>query len=146
MPSEFFSQRRVEFADTDTAGMLHFTMYARYAEEAEHAFFVELGQVPFVREPDGAFVGFPRLAVQSEFRKPAAFHDLLDIQQWVSKLSRRTLEISTLFTCGGQETARLKMTIAQCRGRPNGKLEILPVPELLRARLEVSARPPLEFR
>ena len=37
MPAQFITTRRVEFADTDMAGIIHFANYYRYMEEAEHA-------------------------------------------------------------------------------------------------------------
>ena len=42
MAYEFRTKRRVEFADTDMAGIIHFTSLFRYMEETEHAFFRSL--------------------------------------------------------------------------------------------------------
>ena len=36
-------KRRVEFAETDMAGQVHFSNFFRYMEAAEHAFFRSLG-------------------------------------------------------------------------------------------------------
>ena len=41
MKKPFMMQRRVELADTDMAGIVHFSAYFRYAETAEHEFFRE---------------------------------------------------------------------------------------------------------
>lgn len=38
MPSEFEAIRRVEFSDTDLAGIMHYSNYFRFMETAEHAF------------------------------------------------------------------------------------------------------------
>ena len=38
MISIFKTKRRVEFADTDLAGIVHFAMFFKYMEEAEHQF------------------------------------------------------------------------------------------------------------
>ena len=38
MACEYRHLRMVEFADTDMAGIVHFSRYFRYVEEAEHAF------------------------------------------------------------------------------------------------------------
>ena len=43
MPYEFKQTRRVEFADTDMGGIMHFANYYRYMEAAEHAFYRSLG-------------------------------------------------------------------------------------------------------
>jgi len=39
----FSYQRIVEFADTDLAGIMHFSNFFRFVECAEHAFFRSLG-------------------------------------------------------------------------------------------------------
>ena len=39
----FSHQRRVEFSDTDMAGIVHFANYLRYVESAEHALWRHLG-------------------------------------------------------------------------------------------------------
>ena len=43
MASDFTYFRRVEFSDTDTAGLIHFSAMLKYMEEAEHAFYRSLG-------------------------------------------------------------------------------------------------------
>jgi len=43
MPYEFKLTRRVEFAETDMAGIMHYSNYFRFMETAEHAFFRSLG-------------------------------------------------------------------------------------------------------
>ena len=39
---EFTITRRVEFSETDMAGIVHFSNFCRYMEHAEHAFFRSL--------------------------------------------------------------------------------------------------------
>ena len=43
MPYEFKHIRRVEFAETDMAGIVHFSNFFRMMEATEHAFFRSLG-------------------------------------------------------------------------------------------------------
>jgi len=43
MAYEFKAVRRVEFSDTDTAGIMHYSNYFRFMETAEHGFFRSLG-------------------------------------------------------------------------------------------------------
>ena len=43
MPSEFKLTRRIEFAETDMAGIVHFANFFRMMESTEHAFFRSLG-------------------------------------------------------------------------------------------------------
>ncbi len=43
MPHEFTITRRVEFSETDMAGIMHYSNFFRFMETAEHAFFRSLG-------------------------------------------------------------------------------------------------------
>ena len=43
MAYEFTAYRKVEFSDTDMAGLVHFSNYFRYMEIAERDFFQSLG-------------------------------------------------------------------------------------------------------
>ena len=43
MAHEYRYRRRVEFSETDLAGIVHFSNYFRYMEAAEHEFFRSLG-------------------------------------------------------------------------------------------------------
>jgi acyl-CoA thioester hydrolase len=80
LPERFhFSYRRlVEFADTDLAGIMHFSNFFRFVECAEHAFFRSLGFR--VHTANGAdHQGWPRLEVSCKYLKPARFEQTLEI-------------------------------------------------------------------
>ena len=68
--SRYRLQRRVQFYETDTAGIVHFSWFYRYMEEAEYALWraADLSIAP----PD-AEVGFPRVAASFDFHKPLRF-------------------------------------------------------------------------
>ena len=74
MLSGFVMQRRVEFMDTDMAGIVHFTAFFRYMETAEHAFLRSLGLS--VHDRSGhPVVGWPRVRADCSYKAPAAFED-----------------------------------------------------------------------
>lgn len=80
IPSQFhFRHRRmVEFADTDLAGIMHFSNFFRFVEAAEHAFFRSLGFR--VHTANGAqHEGWPRLEVTCKYLKPARFEETLEV-------------------------------------------------------------------
>ena len=60
--SEFLYSRRVQFYETDLAGMVHFSWYLRYMEEAEHAMWREAG-ISIL--PADSELGFPRVAART---------------------------------------------------------------------------------
>ena len=39
MPPQFTYSRRIQFSDTDMAGIVHFANFYRFMEEAEHEMF-----------------------------------------------------------------------------------------------------------
>ena len=59
MPSEYRFRRRVQFYETDAAGIVHFSWYFRYMEEAEHALWREAGLSIHARDSE---IGWPRVA------------------------------------------------------------------------------------
>ena len=59
--SEFVYKRRVEYRETDASGLVHFTVFFAYAEEAEHAMWRAAGVS--VEPSDTARVGKRRLRV-----------------------------------------------------------------------------------
>ena len=50
MKNAFVTRRRVEFMDTDMAGIVHFATFFRYMETAEHELLRKLG-IPVVARP-----------------------------------------------------------------------------------------------
>jgi YbgC/YbaW family acyl-CoA thioester hydrolase len=83
--------RRVQFAETDLAGIVHFSFYFRSMEEAEHALWRAAGMS--IAAP-GARVGWPRVAAAFDYKSPLLFEDEFDVLVRISGVSRRTIEYS----------------------------------------------------
>jgi YbgC/YbaW family acyl-CoA thioester hydrolase len=139
---EFRTQRRVEFADTDCAGIIHFTSYFRYMEEAEHAFFRSLGQSVKNSSPLGE-VGFPRLSATCEFLAPATFEDVLDVHLWVERKGRTSLTYTVVFSKGGKEVARGRTRAVCCRFGSDRTFHPIPLPEALASMIDEAPYPAL---
>lgn len=79
-PAQFhFRYRRlVEFADTDVAGIMHFSNFFRFVECAEHAFFRSLGFRVHTAE-DEKHEGWPRIEVSCKYHRPARFEQTLEV-------------------------------------------------------------------
>jgi 4-hydroxybenzoyl-CoA thioesterase/acyl-CoA thioester hydrolase len=92
----FETHRRVEFRDTDAAGIAHFSSLLVYMEQAEHDLFRSLelsvfpqhrtGDEPCQSGPDAPPVTWPRVHISMDFLGPARFEDLLTIQVEISRL------------------------------------------------------------
>ncbi len=134
MPGEFHMQRRVAFAETDMAGVMHFSNYFRIMEEVEHAFWRSLGlNVHF--EETGALTSWPRVSATCDYAAPARFDDILDLFLRVEKLGEKSLTLAIEFRRAGQRIALAREAAVCCRLEA-GRFESIPVPADIRARIE----------
>jgi acyl-CoA thioester hydrolase len=96
MAHEFKIVRRVEFAETDLAGIMHFANYFRHMEAAEHAFFRSLG-LSIHMELEGRMVGWPRVNVSCEYKKPLRFEEEVEVHLIVREKKDKSLSYDFLF-------------------------------------------------
>ena len=80
MAYEFKATRRVEFSDTDMAGIMHYSNFFRFMETAEHGFYRSLGFSVVMQEIDPR-LGWPRGARRRPQVRPWS--------EWRSVLSSR---------------------------------------------------------
>ena len=74
--SEYRYRRRVQFHEMDAAGIVHFSWFFRYMEEAEHALWRAAG---LSIAPPGSDIGFPRVAASFDYHRPLRFEDEFDV-------------------------------------------------------------------
>jgi acyl-CoA thioester hydrolase len=135
MATPFRTTRRVDFADTDVAGIAHFSNFFRYMEAAEVAFLRDRGlSVQMVHE--GQELGFPRVSASCDFMRPARFDDLLTITVRVENLGRKSVTYAFEFFHDEELLARGQVTSVCCRVNPDRSFESTEIPASLRARLE----------
>ncbi len=131
--------RRVDFSDTDLAGIVHFSNFFRYMEAAEVAFLRSRG-LSVQMDWDGMHLGFPRVAAACDYLKPARFEDVLDIAVTLERLGGKSLTYTFEFTRAGEVLARGRVTCVCCQVvGPERTLQAIDVPAGLRARLTASA-------
>ncbi len=140
MSSEFRMTRRVAFAETDMAGVLHFANYLRYMEEIEHAFWRSAGLSVVVREAERS-VSWPRVAVHCTYRAPAHFEDELELVLSLTKIGGRSLEFAVDFFRGSERLAEGRYTTV-CVEMSGGSFKTTAIPEEIRRVLKplVAAR------
>ena len=142
MPYEFIFSRRVEFAETDMAGIVHFANFYRMMENAEHAFFRSLG-FSVHDQFDGQTIGWPRVSASCEFLRPLRFEELVDVHLFVVEVRTRSLRYAFRFwkTEGGDrlEVARGQVaTVAAALDKATGKLSAVPIPMKIRESLQAA--------
>src|SRR5919197_4687029 len=105
MAVPFRTTRRVEFADTDMAGIVHFANFFRYMEAAEVEFLRSLGLSVAMAYGEEK-LGFPRVAASCDYLRPARFQDLLDVAVTIQKIGRKSVTYGFEFTKGDEVVAR----------------------------------------
>ena len=135
MPTPFTTTRRVEFGDTDMAGIMHFSNFFRFMEVAETDFLHARGLSVSWRQ-DGVKLGFPRVAASCEYKKPARFEDVLTIAVFVENIGQKSVTYRFEFTRDGETLAVGRMTGVFCRSEVPGQMASLDIPADIRAKIE----------
>src|SRR5579871_5956240 len=133
MPQEFTFKHRVQFSETDMAGIMHFSNYFRLMEEVEHAFFRSIG-MSVVMQHDGMHIGWPRVAANCEYFGPVKFEDELDLQLRVARLGEKSMTYEVDFLLNDRRIALGKITSVCCLIEATG-MKSIPIPPALREKI-----------
>jgi acyl-CoA thioester hydrolase len=131
----FSMKRRIEFCETDMAGIVHFSNYFRLMEAAETEFLRSLGLKVSWSERDEHF-GFPRVSVSCDYFKPLRFEDVVEIAVTVEKIGRRSVTYRFDFSLQGALVATGRITAVLCRHLTGQSMQSLDIPDQIRALLE----------
>jgi len=140
MPAAFQTTRRVQFADTDMAGIVHFATFFNYFEEAEHEMFRACGTSIMQRQPDGSIVGWPRVAASCSFEVPAYYDDLLEIRLVEMTVGTKSLTQTWEAWRDDKRLCRGELKTVCCSFRPGEPMASIEIPGELREQLEAVAR------
>ena len=87
MSEPYCTTRRVEFRDTDAAGIAHFSAFLFYMESVEHELLRHLG-LSVVWADELGPVSWPRVAVSCDYSGAARFEEVLDVTLRVARARR----------------------------------------------------------
>jgi len=135
MPYEFRTQRRIEFCDTDQAGVVHFSRFFIFIETAEHEFLRSLG-TSVAAKLDGMQLGWPRLAASCEYLSPAKFEDVLDIRLLVMRKGTKSLTYKFEISKDDKLVARGQVSAACCICDPEKGFQAIPIPSFIMEQIE----------
>src|SRR5438552_13326933 len=130
----FRTKRRIEFGDTDMAGIVHFSQFFRFMESAECEFLRSRG-LSVKLEWEGQTIGFPRVSATCDYVKPARFEDLLDIAVTIDRIGTKSVTYAFEFSGAGARIAQGKVTSVCCRVGAGNVLEAIEIPASYRALL-----------
>ena len=158
MASEFRMRRRVEFVETDMAGIVHFSNFFRWMEQTEHAFFRSLGFTLHSQSHGGdqepsEMYGWARVHASCDYEKPLKYQDLFEVRLRVVKKSVATLTFEMTFYRVDtpdlvvdvdhdgelQEVARGKMKTCCVTRQGSDRIRAREMPEEINAAIEAAA-------
>lgn len=135
MAEVFHTTRRVEFRETDAAGIAHFSAFLCYMEQAEHDLLRTLDWSVMMPHADTGYLSWPRVHVECDFQGTVQFEDVLDISVHISRLGARSVTYVFQFTCQGRQIASGKTIAVCCHVGTDRSLESIDIPPVLRERL-----------
>ena len=122
----FEVRRRVLFSETDVAGIVHFSNYFRYFEDAEHALWREAGLC--IHEKDSP-IGWPRVAAACEYHRPLRFEQEFDIKVHIAEMTKRVIRYQGTIVRAGERIATATWRIACVARLPDGSMKSIDIPD-----------------
>ncbi|MDQ3346407.1 MAG: acyl-CoA thioesterase [Acidobacteriota bacterium] len=130
----FRYSRRVHFADTDLVGIVHFSRFFRYMEEAEHALW-RAAALAIVPGPDEA--GWPKVSAKFDYKSPLRFEEEFEVDVDIADVTRSTIRYSFTMTRAGALVGTGTLTTVCARWRDGG-LQVIEVPQEIVRRLRTA--------
>jgi YbgC/YbaW family acyl-CoA thioester hydrolase len=135
VPDGFRYARQVQFAETDMAGIVHFSWMFKYMEEAEHALWRAAG-MHIARF--GEETSWPRLSASFDFKNPLYFEDEFEVVLQIDSVSRRTIRYACTIVRGDTTIGTGVMTTVHVRKGP--PLKAIEIPEEIIDKLQEVGR------
>lgn len=139
MAYEFKVQRRVEFSETDMAGIMHFSNFFRFMETVEHAFYRSLG-FSVVEQDAWPRLGWPRVHASCDYHRPLRFEDVVEMHLLVmerrSKAIRYQIRFSKVTGDVREEVARGQLTVVCVTHAAEGGMKAAAIPPEIAAQIE----------
>jgi YbgC/YbaW family acyl-CoA thioester hydrolase len=136
---EFRITRRVEFCETDMAGIMHFSNFFRFMEAAETAFLRSLG-LSVLLSRCGLDVCLPRVHAECDYNAPLHFEDEVLVHLLVERKGTRSLTYQFRFCrsrgADPRQVAFGRLVLACATRMQNGALKAVPLPRLLADKIQ----------
>jgi 4-hydroxybenzoyl-CoA thioesterase/acyl-CoA thioester hydrolase len=138
MAQSYVATRRVEFHDTDAAGIMHFSAFFTFMEEAEHEFLRHLGLGVLAHEASGA-VSWPRVAAHCEYQGSVRFEDMVEIDVRIGRVGTKSVTYEFNLSSAGRLIATGQMTSVCCRRAADGVWQSIAIPSDVLEKLNSAA-------
>ena len=115
----------MQFYETDAAGIVHFSWFFRYMEEAEHALWREAG---LSIHPPGSEIGWPRVAAAFDYHQSLRFEDEFEVRLRIEAIAKKTIKYACEIVRDESTIASGTLTIVCVRRRPNEQVKATDIP------------------
>ena len=122
----------MQFAETDAAGMVHFSVFFRYMEEAEHAVWRSAGMDIFASHETNSW---PRISAHFDFKAPLRFQDEFEIRTEIAAVTRSTIQWSHLLLRGETRIGSGTVTAVYVTKERDGSIKSAEIPDGFTSRL-----------
>ncbi|MBL65875.1 MAG: 4-hydroxybenzoyl-CoA thioesterase [Puniceicoccaceae bacterium] len=141
MTTEFSITRRVEFSETDLAGIMHFTNFYRWMEICEHEFLRSLGLSVDMEDENGRF-GWPRVKTSCRFKRPLRFEEEVEVKLIITEIRDRSVSYAFQFwkeEHGNRVKAAVGEVVAACVRFDPAKESMTPImiPEVVTSKISM---------
>jgi acyl-CoA thioester hydrolase len=116
----YIKQHRVEFYETDMAGIVHFSNFYRWMEVCESDFFRSIGQNLANKKVNGKAKGWPRVSASCTFKAPVYYQDVVDIRLFIQRIGVKSLTMTFEFVQGETLLATGQLKTAYCEFKDEG--------------------------
>jgi YbgC/YbaW family acyl-CoA thioester hydrolase len=149
MAHTFRDRRRIEFYETDMAGIVHFSNYFRFMESTEHAFFRSLGLA--LHHHEGADMsGWARVDARCQYRQPLRYMDEVEVELRVRAKKRSSLAYDFVFRRVGDrngpiepdEVAHGALEVVHVTSQGGGPMRASAMPDDVAHAIEVAPKVP----
>jgi len=127
MQHAFAMKRRVEFMDTDMAGIVHFTAFFRYMETAEHELLRSL-DLSITSQHRERGLGWPRVSCAFDYAGSLRFADTFEVRLGVTQIGKKSVTYAAQIVRDNHILAQGHSTCACCTIGQDGTLRSTQVP------------------
>jgi acyl-CoA thioester hydrolase len=128
-------KRRVEFAETDMAGQVHFANFFRYMEEAEHAIWRRAGMRIAA---EGRTHQWPRISATCDFKSRLRVDDEFEVRTDMARVTNRTIQWAHAMWRGETLVAEGSVTAVCVQLQADGTFTAVAIPSDIVQRLRTA--------
>lgn len=129
------AQFTAAFADTDAAGIVHFSTVFRWVEGAEESLFAEL-QLPFLARDGATLRGFPRVRVECDYLAPVHRGDVVSLALHPTEIGDKRVVWAFEASVAGKPVAKGALTTVYAWRDGDGPMQAALIPASVKQALE----------